>query len=236
MIDKTESKKYVVTIDGAAGTGKSTAAENLSIRLGWLYVNSGFIYRAATLLAIRAGLYQGKVKTDDEMEMEIVREMQATKFEFVKHKDSWVHLLLNGEDVTSDLKSHEVEIRVSINAQYMKVRAETVKIQHAEAAKHSIVVEGRDTGTVVFPQADVKFYLTATVQVQAERQMKDRVRRGDPELTIDELMTQIRERDLRDLQKHLRKPEDAIEIETDNINAVQVVDRLEVDVRKRLNL
>ena len=143
---------------------------------------------------------------------------------------------MNGADVTWDLKSHPVETRVSPVAQYMKVRDETKVIQHREALKHSIVVEGRDTGTVVFPDADVKFYLTASLDVQADRQMKERINRGDPEMSMDELKRQIAVRDARDLERHLRKPAEAIEVNTDHLNADEVADLLENRVRNRLTL
>ncbi|MFA6006622.1 MAG: (d)CMP kinase [Candidatus Paceibacterota bacterium] len=229
-------KKYIVTIDGAAGTGKSTSAGMLAERLGWLYVNSGYIYRAATLLGLRAKLFDREDLKDHEIESELVKLMRDTQFDFKRADGGAAHMYLNDEDVTPLLKSHEVEIRVSPVAQYMKVREEAVIIQRREAEKNSLVVEGRDTGTVVFPDADVKFYLTASLDVQADRQMKERNARGEPQLTMDELKRQIAVRDARDLERHLRKPEGAIEVNTDKINAEEVVNLLERQVRASLNL
>ncbi len=229
-------KKHVITIDGAAGTGKSTAAQGLAHRMGWIYVNSGYIYRAATLLGIEAGFFEREDMKDHELESEIAKLLRDATFEFITNADGSVTVIMNGKDVTWDLKSHPVETRVSLVAQYMKVREETRVIQHREASKHSIVVEGRDTGTVVFPNADLKFYLTASLDVQADRQMKERKRRGEPALSLDELKRQIAVRDARDLERHLRKPPEAIEVNTDTINAAQCVDLLEKTVRERLAL
>lgn len=234
MTDTT--KKYIITIDGAAGTGKSTAAQGLAHRMGWVYVNSGYIYRAATLLGLEAGLFEQENMKDHELESEIAKLVRDATFEFITNADGSVTVIMNDKDVTWDLKSHPVETRVSPVAQYMKVREETKVIQRHEAQKQSIVVEGRDTGTVVFPDADVKFYMTASLDVQADRQMKERTKRGEPTLTMDELKRQIAVRDARDLERHLRKPPEAIEINTDSINAVQVVDLLEKTVRERLLL
>lgn len=229
-------KKYIVTIDGPAGAGKSTSAAKLAARLGWIYLNSGFLYRAITLLGIRAKLFEQHEVGSEELEEKLVAVTHASSFSFEHNGDGTSHLIVNGTDTTPFLKIPDVETRVSPVAQYMKIRALVGDIQHRVAAESSLIAEGRDIGSAVFPEADVKFYLTVSLDTQAERLMKDRMRRGDPEMSLEALKSQIAARDANDLKKHLRKPPDAIEINTDVLDPHAQIDLLERHVRERLGL
>jgi cytidylate kinase len=216
----------IVTIDGPAGAGKSSAARRLAQRLGFRFLDTGAMYRAVTLSARRQG-----VAWDDPAQLaRVAREM------ILEMTDDRVHL--DGEDVTAAIRTFAVTSLTRHAADNQEVRRELVRRQREFAEGRDIVTEGRDQATVVFPNAQCKIYLTAGEQERARRRFADLVARGE-EVQFDEVLRKQRMRDERDLQREfggLIKSEDSIEVRTDSCTPDEVVAELERIVRERLQL
>lgn len=214
----------IVTIDGPAGAGKSSAARALALRLGFSFLDTGAMYRAVALAAIRRGL-----DWDDSAALpKLARGLQI----------HWTgeSVLLDGEDVTHTVRSSEVTTVTHYAANHPEVRAHLVELQRAVARESNWVTEGRDQGTVVFPHADCKFFLTASPVERARRRWNDLQAHGE-RLTLDEVLATQMQRDQSDELRSvgpLRRAEDAIEINTDDQDPEQVVSRMESIVRARM--
>jgi cytidylate kinase len=213
----------IVTIDGPAGSGKSSAARSLAQRLGFQFLDTGAMYRAVTLAGLRRG-----IPWDDEIELARL----AAEIE-LKLSDSRV--LLDGEDVTAAIRTFEITTLTRHAADNRQVRMLLVDLQRAMAAGRDTVAEGRDQATVVFPGAECKIFLTASDEVRAERRYLDLVARGE-DVTRDEVLAKQQQRDQRDRDREfggLRLAPDSIEIDTDGMTPDEVVHRLEQIVRQR---
>jgi cytidylate kinase len=213
----------IVTIDGPAGSGKSSAARSLAQRLGYEFLDTGAMYRAVTLAGLRRG-----VDWDDE----IALAMLAAEIE-MQLVDSRV--LLDGEDVTAEIRTFEITTLTRHAADNRQVRMLLVDLQREIAAGRDTVAEGRDQATVVFPGAECKIFLTASDEVRAERRYLDLVARGE-DVTRDEVLAKQQQRDQRDRDREfggLRLAPDSIEIDTDGMTPDEVVHRLEQIVRQR---
>jgi cytidylate kinase len=216
----------VVTLDGPAGAGKSTVAKALARRLGFEFLNTGAMYRAVALAALRraADWY------NDEELVEI-----ASQVSIELDGD---HVVLNGEDVSREIRQPIVASVIHFVADNPAIRKRLVELQRRAAQGKNIVAEGRDQGTVAFPNADCKFFVTATPEERARRRVVELQARGES-ANYDEILSQQNERDRRDATRpvgKLVKADDAIEILTDNLTQDQVVDRLEELARKKLEL
>jgi len=222
MTESPRKAKAVIAIDGPAGCGKSTVAQMLARRLGYTYIDTGAMYRAVAYHAQQAGL---DVETDAE---EIVRLARELSFEFQQVGDSQ-HLFVDGEDVEEVIRSVEVGNLSSPVSAIPQVREHLVAAQRQMAAAGGVVMEGRDIGTVVLPDADLKVFLTATAGERARRRWRQLQEQG----IIDDYEQVLRdqlERDKRDSSRTvapLRPAEDARELVTDEVTAQQVVDILE---------
>lgn len=214
----------IITIDGPAASGKGTVAKGIATRLGFEYLDTGAMYRAVALAAIRRA-----VACDDAAG--VTAELPGIHIEMPPES-----VLLNGEDVTEAIRAPEVSQGASKVAAIPQVRAFLVPQQRRIAEGRDIVCEGRDQGTVVFPLAPVKFYITADVRVRAERRFRELNAKGvatTPERELAELV----ERDRRDSERAdgpLRQPHDAIVIDTTHLTPDEVLDRLEGEIRKWL--
>ena len=203
------SRRIVVAIDGPAGSGKSTTAREVANRLGYLYLDTGAMYRALGLSLLSSG----RNPDDERQASACAREMEI---EFDVGEGSQ-RILVDGEDVTDLIRTPEVSDAASRVAVHPQVREVLISLQQAMGIKGGIVLEGRDTGTVVFPKAELKVFLVADVDERARRRRDEMLASGeDADLRV--LVRQIRERDARDEETQLRSGEwpapDAIRLDT----------------------
>ncbi len=220
-----EASRVLVTIDGPAGCGKSSVAGRLARRLGAAVLDTGAMYRAAALLAIRCGL-----RPDEGDRIAALLREHAIRFDWSADPP---RILLDGEAVEQEIRSPEVTAAAAIVAGQVPVRMAMVAAQRSEAGRHPrLVSEGRDQGSVVFPHADVRFFLDAPVEERAQRRARQLRAEGRPadETAICEA---IRERDRLDRIRTvgpLVRPAGAIEIDTGSLTLDEVVGRLEAEV------
>jgi cytidylate kinase len=206
----------VVAIDGPAGAGKSTVARALAERLGFRYLDTGAMYRALTWIAMKRGLDLSNAEG-------LAQLAQEQPVLFADDDRVWI----GGTDVTSSIRSDRVDRMVPVVARHPAVREVMRDRQRELGAEGDVVMEGRDIGTVVAPDADVKVYLVADRQVRARRRMAER-----PGIGADALATDLRKRDAKDAER-MQPAADATEIDTTNLEVADVVDRIEALVRER---
>lgn len=206
-----QAKRLVIAIDGPAASGKSTTARKVAERLGYLYVDTGAMYRAVTLEVLRRG-----VDPDDEPAVaDIVRTVSIE----LKPAEGGLRVLLNGADVTRDIRSPEVTRNVSAVSRIRSVREYLVGMQRSLGAQGGVVLEGRDIGTVVFPGADLKVYMIADLPARSKRRAEELRAQG---LRVEEenLAEEIHKRDLLDstrAESPLLKAPGAIEVDTSSM-------------------
>jgi cytidylate kinase len=214
----------VVTIDGPAGAGKSSAARELARRLGFRFLDTGSMYRAVTLAAMERGIDLA----DSDALVQVAEEVEISLDED--------RVLLDGRDVTRAIRTLEITSATKFAADCPRVRARLVDQQRRVAEGVDVVTEGRDQSTVVFPDAECKIFLTASEEVRAERRFLDLVNRGE-HVTREEVLDKQRVRDNGDCTRavgKLYKADDAIEFSTDGLSREEVVDRLmEIVVERR---
>jgi len=223
------ARRRIITIDGPAGTGKSTVAHRVASRLGFDFLDTGAMYRAVALLAIERGIDPA----DGETLVEALRDADL-------HFD-WSfdppHVAIDGRDVSERIREQDVGECVSIVAQQDVVRQELVRMQRRIAEEHpALVTEGRDQGSVVFPDADVRFYIDARPEVRAERRSRQMQQAGK-EVDRSDVLQGILQRDELDSSRPagpLIRPQGAVEIDTSDLTLQQVVDRMVDVVRQRL--
>ncbi|OGX24899.1 MAG: cytidylate kinase [Omnitrophica WOR_2 bacterium RIFCSPHIGHO2_01_FULL_48_9] len=211
----------VVTIDGPAGAGKSTVAKQLAKRLHFSYLDTGAMYRALTLKALRA-----KVKLEDESAL--VALAKKTSIDFKEDPRQGLRVLLDGEDVSEAIRQVEVTNQTFYIARAPRVREIMVDWQREIGTKHNVVVEGRDIGTVVFPQATHKFYLDANFEERARRRIKELEEKGQ-NVEAEKLKQELKERDTKDMTRTagpLKKADDAVFIDSTDLTAEQVVEKM----------
>ncbi|AZR72753.1 cytidylate kinase [Anoxybacter fermentans] len=215
------NKQLVIAIDGPAGAGKSTTAKEIALRLGYKYIDTGAMYRAVTLLALESG-----ISMDSEEELTKLAEEAEINFAPLRPERNTVYL--NGRDVTDEIRSTSVNENVSLVAKIAGVRKALVKKQREMAQSGGVVMDGRDIGTVVLPQADLKIFLTASLETRARRRMNELQRRGE-NVELEEIKKNLRIRDYMDSAREiapLRKAEDAIEIDTTGMTVEDVVNKI----------
>lgn len=214
----------IITIDGPGASGKGTVARGIAARLGFAFLDTGAMYRAVALAAM-----QRRVACDDAAAVAAL--LPTIQIEMPADR-----VLLNGEDVTAAIRAPEMSQGASKVAAIPAVRAFLVPQQRRIAADRDIVCEGRDQGTVVFPDAPVKFFITADVSVRAERRYRELLARG-VRTTLEGEIEELLERDRRDSERAdgpLRLPTDAIVVDTTHLAPDEVLDRLEREIRKCL--
>ncbi len=224
------NRQPIVAIDGPAGAGKSTVVRQVAQTLGLLYLDTGAMYRAITWLVLQSG-----VPVDDEAGIaELVSQCQID----ISGNPAMTRVAINGEDITTEIRSLQVTEQVSAVSAQAVVRHELVKRQKAYGRRGGIVMDGRDIGTCVFPDAELKIFLTASVQERARRRQQDLRKQGQAEMSLADLEQAIYERDLKDSTRQiapLRKAVDAIEIQTDDLTIDAVVNQIVQLYRKRVS-
>ena len=213
----------IITIDGPGGAGKSTAAKELARRLGFEFLDTGAMYRAVTLAALRAGFDLRDQDALARLTAETCLEMPPGR------------ILLNGHDVSDQIRTHEVTAASGLVADSPVVRRRLGAMQRAVAAGRRMVCEGRDQGTVVFPDAFCKFFLSADPEERARRRQAELAAGGDA-VDLTALHRALEERDRRDAARSLApmKPaDDAVVLDSTGLSLAAVVDRMEAEVRRR---
>lgn len=214
------ARRLIIAVDGPAGSGKSTVAKLIAQRLNYLYVDTGAMYRALTLKALR-------VNADLENVDELGRLAKKTDIRLEQSGTS-LKVYLDGEDVTRGIRTPEVTNSVKYIARAKPVRAHMVTLQRKLGEKGGVVLEGRDIGTVVFPDADKKFYLDASFNVRVSRRYRE-LKEAHPGITEEEVMEDLRKRDDSDINRSigpLKKADDAIFVNTSDLTIEGVVDKL----------
>jgi len=223
----------IVTIDGPAASGKSTAARLLSQKLGASFLDTGAMYRAVTLAAMQSGI-------DLKNEQELLEVIQKSEFQFREQKGE-MKVCINGIDVTEQIRSPQVTANARYIASAPKVREKLVQMQRKFAAEQqSIVTEGRDQGTVAFGDADIKFFLTAESIERARRRQAELRTKGGVEnleqIALPQIQKAIEERDKSDRNRTvgpLKPAGDAIVVDTTNLSIEQVVEKLLSHVKEK---
>lgn len=216
-IESLTSRTITIAIDGPAAAGKSTVAKLVANHLSFIYIDTGAMYRALTLHALREGINPNDEQT-------LAQALSTIDIELKQH-DTTQQVLLNQDDVTFEIRKPDVTNHVSNVAKHPKIRQVMVKKQQALAAGRSVVMDGRDIGTYVLPNADLKFFLKASVEERARRRFKENQSKGISS-DFDELKKEIEQRDLNDSNREIApliKAEDAIEIDTTSLTIEQVV-------------
>lgn len=219
----TKKQNMILAIDGYSSTGKSTLAKNLARELGYVYVDTGSMYRAVALYAIRNGFIE-----EGELNIEALKKaLDQIELDFVHNSDKgFSEIFLNGEKVEGLIRSLEVSNQVSQVARIPEVRKKLVLLQQNMSGDKGIVMDGRDIGTVVFPDADLKIFLTASPETRAKRRYKEMSDEGR-DITYESVLKNVSERDLMDTTRKdspLVKAEDAIEIDNSHMNVEQTFD------------
>lgn len=207
----------IIAFDGPAGSGKSTIAKIISEKLGITYLDTGAMYRAVTLYFL-----ENNVDFNDENQVKI--NLEKIELEFINDK-----LYLNNKDVSVQIREKNVNDNVSFVSAIRIVREKMVDLQRKMSGKKSVVLDGRDIGTVVFPNADYKFYITASVDVRARRRYEEELEKGISNLSFDEVKKSMENRDYIDSNREvtpLKKADDAIEIDTSDMSIDEVLEKI----------
>jgi len=223
-----KSRKLVIAIDGPAASGKSTTAKLIADRLNYLHVDTGAMYRAMTLKVLQAN-----VNPDDQKSIEGLAEKTEIRF---RREGGEVRVLLDDQDVTAGIRSRAVTKAVSAVSSVRKVREVMVREQRKMGGESSIVLEGRDIGTVVFPDADLKIFMLANPEERARRRQRELMQQG-VDIELDTLQKEIVERDNYDSRRDispLKKADDAIVLDTSNMSIEQQVEFIVNKVREIL--
>ncbi|MBR3533187.1 MAG: (d)CMP kinase [Clostridiales bacterium] len=211
---------YQIAIDGPSGSGKSTLAKGAAEKLGIMYLDTGAMYRTCALCAIKSGI--------DPKDEEAVKDMLGSMDLKIKFEDGIQHMLLNGEDVTGSIRTPEVSMAASAISALPVIRTAMVDMQRKIAADQSFVVDGRDIGSVVLPDARYKFFLTASSEARAKRRCLELEQKGTPQ-AYEDVLKDIIQRDKQDSERAaspLVKVDDAILIDTSDIGIEETLELL----------
>jgi CMP/dCMP kinase len=209
-----------IAIDGPAGAGKSTAARLAAAKLGFIYVDTGALYRTVGVAAMRRN-----IATNDRVRVpEMLKEITAE----LKFVDGVQHVLLNGEDVSEEIRTAEAGMAASDVSAMPEVRAFLLDLQKNMAKTDNVIMDGRDIGTVVLPNAELKIFLTASPEVRAKRRFDELTAKGQ-NVEFNELLEQIKLRDKQDSEREvapLKPAEDSVYLDTSDMTLDEVVDKI----------
>lgn len=220
-----------IAIDGPSGAGKSTLARSIAAKLGYLYVDTGAIYRTIGYYALANGV-------DPRDEAAVSAALPALQVELAYGGDGLQHMRLNGQDVTREIRLPEVSMYASAVSVHPSVRAFLLEMQRELARTNSVIMDGRDIGTVVLPDAEVKVFLTASPEARARRRMLELEQRGTPQ-TFEKILKDIEERDWNDSHRAaapLRQAEDAVLLDTTELDFQESEAALLAIIRERTGL
>lgn len=212
-------KKITIAIDGHSSCGKSTMAKDLARELGYTYIDTGAMYRAVTLFAMRKGLFAEDGTIDTETLQGLMGEVSIAQ----KNIEGKTITFLNGEDVEKEIRSMEVSSHVSPIAALPFVREKMVEQQREMGREGGIVMDGRDIGTVVFPNAELKIFVTASAEVRAQRRYKELIEKGMP-ASYEDILRNVTERDYMDSHRAvspLRPADDAVILDNSNLTIAE---------------
>ncbi len=222
---------YSVAVDGPSGAGKSTLAKAVAAELGIVYVDTGAIYRSIGYEIFRRGI-------DPKDTAAVIEALPEIHIEMRYGEDGLQRMYLNGDDVTAEIRRPEISMYASGVSAIGEVRAFLLNMQRDLAKKSSVIMDGRDIGTVVLPNADVKIYLTASVEMRAKRRMLELEKRGTPQ-PFEEVLQQIEERDWADMHRDvapLRQAEDAVVVDTSALNFEESLAQILAVIRRGRNI
>ena len=221
------NKKLIIAIDGPAGSGKSSIGDMLAERLGYIHLSTGAIYRALGWKANARGIDFSDVPA-------LERLIEETSIEFQRREDGPVAVLLDGEDVSERIVTNEVGMLASAVSAIPEVRKGLLSLQRKAGQEGEVILDGRDIGTVVFPDADVKFYLDASAEERARRRRLQLQEQGI-ESNLERLIQDIRKRDHDDSTREiapLRQAEDAVYIDSSTLSREDVVEKMFAEIKK----
>ena len=225
-------KKIIIAIDGYSSTGKSTTAKLVANALQYVYIDTGAMYRAVTYLALQqkflSSSEEGKEKQSiDEQGLLTALKQSAISFRYNSQRGA-SELYLNGENIEKEIRSMTVATYVSEVAKIPEVRAYLVNLQRQMGEQKGIVMDGRDIGTVVFPEAELKIFMTASEQIRAQRRFEELQQKGE-QASYEQVLKNIQERDYQDTHRTespLQKVDDAIEIDNSDTTVIEVVSQI----------
>ena len=225
------AKTYCIAIDGPAGAGKSTIARRLASELGYYYVDTGAMYRTVAyfldLLGISPKDTDGVERYIDELTVEIEYDAEGAQ-----------HMIMNGMDVSDDIRTQDISQKASQVAAQSVVRDVLLDMQRSVAKKHNVIMDGRDIGTVVLPNADVKIFLTADPEVRAKRRCDELIAKGQ-KADLSMILKEIEQRDHRDINRPiapLKQAKDAVKVDTSNLDIEGVVTAIKAIVSEKIGL
>ncbi|WP_301010475.1 (d)CMP kinase [Anaerotignum lactatifermentans] len=220
-------KKFAVAVDGPAGSGKSTVAKEIAKALGILYIDTGAMYRTVGMACLKKGIdptdEEAVVASLDSLDMKIFPEAGGQR------------ILLDGEDITSRIRTEEIGKAASSVAAYQKVREKLVEIQQGLAKEQSVIMDGRDIGTKVLPDAEVKIYLDASVEERAKRRVGELEAQGKT-ADLETIREEIAQRDYQDMHREnspLCRAEDAVNVDTTGLDIPAVTEKLLALIAKK---
>ncbi len=222
---------FNVAIDGPAGAGKSTVARRAAAALGFVYVDTGAIYRAVAL-----AVCEEHIDSADEAAVAALLKRTSVKLQW--SADGLQHVLLNGTDVTDRIRAPEISEKASRVSVLSVVRDFLLETQREVARTHCVIMDGRDIGTVVLPEADVKIYLSASAETRAQRRRLELCKKGI-DAALEDVLREIEERDFRDMHREiapLRRADDAVLLDTSELTLAQSVDETIRIIREKLDL
>lgn len=223
-------KKRSIAIDGPSGAGKSTLAKKLAEKLGFLYVDTGAIYRTVGLFVCRQG-------GDPQNAEQMTELLDQIKIDLAYGEDGLQHMLLNGEDVTTAIRDHIISDYASKVSALPQVRVFLLDMQREFAQKYDVIMDGRDIGTLVLPNADLKIYLTADAEARAMRRCTELKERGQ-QVDFESILRDVCDRDFRDMNREtapLRQAEDALLVDTTNMTLEQSFEKLLEIVKENIS-
>ena len=225
------AKTYSIAIDGPAGAGKSTIAKRLAKELGYKYVDTGAIYRT---VAYFLDLWGVSPKDVDGVE----RYIDELTVNIEYDEDGLQHMIMNGMDVTGDIRTQDISQKASLVSAHAVVREVLLDMQRDVARHHNVIMDGRDIGTVVLPDADVKIFLTASAEVRAQRRTDELVAKGQ-KANFEQILKEIKQRDYQDTHREiapLKMARDSVKVDTSEMDIDQVVSAIREIAGKKIAL